>query len=240
MLPPNSIISAGAANSACTAGGGQLYIWGKIKNTGDDWMYPKPLMDLSGWNLRCMDSGNSHYFVGADSSCISWGHAQSGELGYGPNGQKSSAIPKKVDILEGMHVISVASGFTHSLIVVDRIKNAERIEELEVHDGKAAEVIEPTDNGADVPEKAPKKSNAKKPQNLKKRKNESSSEDEKNSDYESDGNDALNGSRKSSGQGKGRSPSGKKGRGRGRGRPASEVSSAGGRGTGRRGRPKKS
>lgn len=29
-----------------------------------------------------------HHFVGADSSCISWGHAQSGELGYGPNGQK--------------------------------------------------------------------------------------------------------------------------------------------------------
>ena len=28
------------------AGGGQLYMWGKIKNTGDDWMYPKPLMDL--------------------------------------------------------------------------------------------------------------------------------------------------------------------------------------------------
>lgn len=21
-------------------------MWGKIKNTGDDWMYPKPLMDL--------------------------------------------------------------------------------------------------------------------------------------------------------------------------------------------------
>ncbi|KAL1533340.1 protein RCC2-like [Salvia divinorum] len=238
VLPPNSIISAGSANSACTAGGGQLYIWGKIKNTGDDWMYPKPLMDLSGWNLRCMDSGNSHYFVGADSSCISWGHAQSGELGYGPNGQKSSAIPKKVDILEGMHVISVASGFAHSLIVVDRTTNAERIEELEVHDGKAAEVIEPTDNGADLPEKAPKKSNAKKPQNSKKRKNVSSSEEE-NSDYESDDSDALNGSRKSSGRGKGRSASGKKGRGRGRGRPASEASS-GGRGTGRRGRPKKS
>lgn len=29
-----------------------------------------------------------HHFVGADSSCISWGHAQYGELGYGPNGQK--------------------------------------------------------------------------------------------------------------------------------------------------------
>lgn len=29
-----------------------------------------------------------HHFVGADNSCISWGHAQSGELGYGPLGQK--------------------------------------------------------------------------------------------------------------------------------------------------------
>ena len=82
-----------------------------------------------------MDSGSMHHFVGADSSCISWGHAQYGELGFGPTGQKyvfitfdnniflripyflfkfclflflllrSSATPKKVDILEGMHVI---------------------------------------------------------------------------------------------------------------------------------------
>lgn len=28
------------------SGGGQLYMWGKIKNNGDDWMYPKPMMDL--------------------------------------------------------------------------------------------------------------------------------------------------------------------------------------------------
>ncbi|WZZ58154.1 hypothetical protein YC2023_058261 [Brassica napus] len=82
VLPPNAIVSAGSANSAC---GGQLYMWGKIKNNGDDWMYPKPMMDLSGWNLRWMDSGSMHHFVGADSSCISWGHAQYGELGYGPN-----------------------------------------------------------------------------------------------------------------------------------------------------------
>ncbi|KAJ6399569.1 hypothetical protein OIU77_020178 [Salix suchowensis] len=120
VLPPGAVISAGSVNSACTAGGGQLYMWGKIKNTGDDWMYPKPLMDLSGWNLRCMDSGNMHHFVGADNSCISWGHAQNGELGYGPNGQKSSAVPKKVDILEGMHVIGVACGVGHSMVIVDR------------------------------------------------------------------------------------------------------------------------
>uniref|UniRef100_A0A2N9EDV3 Regulator of chromosome condensation 1/beta-lactamase-inhibitor protein II n=1 Tax=Fagus sylvatica TaxID=28930 RepID=A0A2N9EDV3_FAGSY len=45
-LPPDAVLSAGSVNSACTAAGGQLYMWGKIKTTGDDWMYPKPLMDL--------------------------------------------------------------------------------------------------------------------------------------------------------------------------------------------------
>jgi len=48
-----------------------------------------PCLDFySGWNIRCMDSGSMHHFVGADSSCISWGHAQYGELGFGPTGQK--------------------------------------------------------------------------------------------------------------------------------------------------------
>uniref|UniRef100_A0A803NN96 RCC1-like domain-containing protein n=1 Tax=Cannabis sativa TaxID=3483 RepID=A0A803NN96_CANSA len=137
VLPPDAIISAGSVNCACTAAGGQLYMWGKLKTTGDDWMYPKPLMDLSGWNLRCMDSGNMHHFVGADHSCISWGHAQNGELGYGPMGQKSSAVPKKVDILEGMHVISVACGLSHSMVVVDRTNVADQLSQLDIYDGKA-------------------------------------------------------------------------------------------------------
>jgi alpha-tubulin suppressor-like RCC1 family protein len=35
-----------------------------------------------------MASGNMHHAIGADDSCISWGAAVHGELGYGPNGQK--------------------------------------------------------------------------------------------------------------------------------------------------------
>lgn len=105
-------------------------MWGKMKNTGDDWMYPKPVMDLSGWNIRCMASGNMHHVVGADDSCISWGVAQNGELGYGPNGQKSSANPKKVDILEGMHVTSVGCGYGLSLIVVDRANIGDRLDKV--------------------------------------------------------------------------------------------------------------
>ncbi|CAA6673484.1 unnamed protein product [Spirodela intermedia] len=135
VLPPTAIVSAGSANSACTAGGGQLYMWGKLKSTGDDWMYPKPVMDLSGWNINCMDSGNMHHVVGADESCISWGLAQHGELGYGPLGQKSSSNPKKVDLLEGMRVTSVACGMGLSLIVVDRAIAGDKLNQLEVYDG---------------------------------------------------------------------------------------------------------
>ncbi|KAL8059195.1 hypothetical protein ABFS82_03G068500 [Erythranthe guttata] len=254
VLPADAVVSAGSANCACTAGGGQLYMWGKIKTSGDDWMYPKPLMDLSGWNIRCMDSGNMHHFVGADSSCISWGHAQSGELGYGPHGQKSSAVPKKVDILEGMHVISAACGLAHSLVVVDRANIADRLEQLEVHDGKAAvEVTEEPDDET-VAEKAPKKGPAKKSQTSNKRKNnsESSSEDENNSEYESENSDEISngqskqgrGGGRSSGRGRGKSAApAKKGTGRGRGRPPSEpkaTKSSEGKGTGKRGRPRKS
>ncbi|PIM98336.1 hypothetical protein CDL12_29185 [Handroanthus impetiginosus] len=205
-----------------------------------------------------MDSGNMHHFVGADSSCISWGHAQSGELGYGPNGQKSSAIPKKVEILEGMHVINVACGFAHSLVIVDRTNVTDRLEQLEVYDGKAAnEVIEEPESGPAVAEKPSKKSSVKKSQNSKKRKKAASSsedEDDEDSEYDSDDSDEiLNGKAeqgrggKSSGKGRGKntgkSASGKKGGGRGRGRPPSEKKgseTASGKGSGRRGRPKKS
>ncbi|CAI9294358.1 unnamed protein product [Lactuca saligna] len=55
-LPPTTVISAGSVSSACTVG--QMYIWGKIKLTGDNWI---------GWNICCMDSGNMHYFVGDDT-----------------------------------------------------------------------------------------------------------------------------------------------------------------------------
>lgn len=136
ILPPGAVISAGSLNSACTARGGQMYMWGKLKVTGDCWMYPKPVYDLSGWNIRCMDSGSMHYFVGADKSCISWGQSQCGELGYGLNQQKSSCIPKKVDVLEGMHVISVACGLAHSLVVVDRSNVGDRLDQLDVYEGK--------------------------------------------------------------------------------------------------------
>lgn len=266
LLPPDAVISAGSVNSACTAGGGQLYMWGKIKTTGDDWMYPKPLMDLSGWNLRCMDSGNMHHFVGADSSCISWGHAQYGELGYGPNGQKSSAVPKKVEILDGMHVMSVACGMGHSMVIVDRTNVGDRLDQLDVYDGKASvEGIEEPMSGPPVSKQTPKKGASKATQNSKRKKSKDSSdsEDEDDNDGDSEDEDSdesdeqVNGRTepkrqrggKASGRGRGNgakkaAPAEGKGAGRGRGRPPSTNKSPkpapGKTGPGKRGRPRKS
>ncbi|KAJ8498711.1 hypothetical protein OPV22_009263 [Ensete ventricosum] len=222
VLPSNAIVSAGAVNSACTAGGGQLYMWGKLKTTGDDWMYPKPVMDLSGWNIRCMDSGNMHHIVGADDSCISWGHAQYGELGYGPIGPKSSANPKKVDILESMRVTSVACGMGLSLIVVDRANVGDKLDQLEVFDGgSSAEGPEATKNGSVTTVKGASKKNANSSSGTKKRKgkdsSESEEEDDESEDDDSEDDEDNNGVKRKQG---GRTS------GRGRGRGGKKVATA--------------
>ncbi|KAJ6998763.1 hypothetical protein D5086_011581 [Populus alba] len=255
VLPPGAIISAGSMNPACTAGGGQLYMWGKIKNTGDDWMYPKPLMDLSGWNLRCMDSGNMHHFVGADNSCVSWGHARNGELGYGPNGQKSSAVPKKVDILEGMHVIGVACGMGHSMVIVDRTNVGDGLDQLDVYDGKASDEGSGEPGSKDHVKQSGKKGAAKTTDNSRKRKSKDASEsEEENSNDESDASDEVNGQTekksirggKVSGTGQSRggkkSSSAGKSTGHGQGRPPSANKSTNSslEKTGKRGKPRKS
>ncbi|XP_043714035.1 protein RCC2 homolog [Telopea speciosissima] len=254
VLPPNALVSAGSVNSACTAGGGQLYMWGKIKTTGDDWMYPKPLMDLSGWNIRCIDSGSMHHFCGADDSCISWGHAVYGELGYGPDGQKSSSIPKKVDILEGMHVISVACGLGLSMIVVDRTNVGDRLDQLNIYDGKAsAEVGEEPESKNSAVKRTGVRNAAKESANSKKKKKplESDSEDEEkhgDEDEDEDDDDDDDSEEDANGQQEDKKQRGGKSSGRGRGRGAKklpiEEKKKSGRGRGRgkagkRGRPSK-
>ncbi|KAL5706558.1 hypothetical protein ACHQM5_024709 [Ranunculus cassubicifolius] len=248
VLPPDAIISAGSVNSACTAGGGQLYIWGKIKSTGDDWMYPKPLMDLSGWNIRCMDSGSMHHFVGADDSCISWGLSQCGELGHGPLGPKSSANPKKVEILNGVHVMSVACGFSHSLIVVDRTDFEDRLDQLDVYDGKdpgeGSTVAESECPVAKKPKQSAAKASPKSTNKRKKSKDVSESEDDdEEEDNGSEESSEDEESHRSNGHAKGRGGRGKKGAGRGRGRPPAGKKTpepAVKTSSGKRGRPRKS
>eukprot|EP00250_Pteridium_aquilinum_P008105 c17674_g1_i1 orf=342-2063(+) len=156
LLPPTAVVAAGSAFSGCTAAGGQLYMWGRVKPTGDNWMYPKPVFDMSGWAIHCIDCGDKTTFAGAEKSCISWGVSMYGELGYGSSGPKSSASPKKVDILEGMDVLSVACGVGHSCIVVDTKGFEDRVEKLEVFEGFVA-APEPTNGKGEASEKPRKK-----------------------------------------------------------------------------------
>ncbi|KAK8944779.1 Ultraviolet-B receptor UVR8 [Platanthera zijinensis] len=246
VLPHNAIVCAGSVSSACTGGGGQLYMWGKMKINGDEWMYPKPVMDLSGWNIRCMASGNMHHFIGADDSCISWGVSQFGELGYGPLGQKSSVNPKKVDSLDGMHVISVACGLSFSVIVVDKQNIVDRLDEFEVFEGAAIEETEVNDNGTSVMNSANKLEP--KAANSKKRKQEDSSDEDESEnesdDYEANGKSARTKSKrrgKSSGRGRGKGGGGTRGKAavakssnRGSGHAKAEEKGSSGRARGRK------
>uniref|UniRef100_A0A452XV34 UVB-resistance protein UVR8 n=1 Tax=Aegilops tauschii subsp. strangulata TaxID=200361 RepID=A0A452XV34_AEGTS len=256
MLSPSDIISAGSASSACTAGGrGQLYVWGKLKNWGDECMYPKPVRDLSGWNIRCMASGDMHHIVGAEDSCISWGLSEYGELGYGPT-QKSSVNPKKVDILEGMHVTSVGCGVGMSLIVVDRANVGDKLDQLDNFDGDIDALFqaEETPEPEQVTKAASPTTNSR--SNKRKKASEHAEPEAEDGIRQVPKEEAECGSH---GRGRGRGRGAKtatpepmpSGRGRGRGRPKKGTSSPGaatpeagssGRGgkkSGKRGRPRK-
>lgn len=91
ILPTNAKIACGNMTSFATITGGQLYVWGKLKATGDSIMYPKPLLEISGWEIRSIACGNGTYAVASENSGITWGTGAYQELGYGPKGKKVSA-----------------------------------------------------------------------------------------------------------------------------------------------------
>ena len=96
-----------------------LFFAVQIKTSGDNAMYPRPFLELSGWMPRAFSAGAVTFAMCSETSTITWGGASYGELGYGPAGKKSSANPDKVLALEGMKVLSVACGAGHTLFLAD-------------------------------------------------------------------------------------------------------------------------
>ena len=85
VCPPDCVVAAGSTSSWVSALQGQMYCFGKIKNGGDNFMYPVPFMDLQGWNLDSIACGNTTFAAAGDEHAITWGGAGGhGELGYGP------------------------------------------------------------------------------------------------------------------------------------------------------------
>eukprot|EP00240_Pyramimonas_obovata_P000710 CAMPEP_0118933624 /NCGR_PEP_ID=MMETSP1169-20130426/12092_1 /TAXON_ID=36882 /ORGANISM="Pyramimonas obovata, Strain CCMP722" /LENGTH=564 /DNA_ID=CAMNT_0006876407 /DNA_START=103 /DNA_END=1797 /DNA_ORIENTATION=- len=137
-----SAITAGATCSYVHTVGSQMFFFGRTKSTGEAVMYPKPLGDLNGWNVRSFSCGNNTTIVAADDSVITWGPSPTfGELGYGdPNAgnPKSSTQAKLVEDLQGCGATAVAASTAMSMVIVplsDKSKEVlDKLEEYKPYD----------------------------------------------------------------------------------------------------------
>lgn len=78
-----------------------LFMFGQTKRTGEANMYPKPVLDLAGWNIQHVAPGFTSIILFADDSVISWGASPTyGELGLGDL-HKSTTVPKEVGLFVG-------------------------------------------------------------------------------------------------------------------------------------------
>ncbi|XP_023306324.2 protein RCC2 homolog [Lucilia cuprina] len=98
---------------------GVLFLFGQNKKTGEANMYPKPVQDLSGWNITAIGCSNTSIIISADDTLIAWGASPTyGELGLGEF-QKSSTVPKEVPKMDSMKIPQVAMGYSHAVLLVD-------------------------------------------------------------------------------------------------------------------------
>jgi len=139
---------AGSTGSFAIAASGTAYFWGTPKPSAEATMFPKPISDLSGWNVTSLSCGNSSTLVAADSNVISWGPAPTfGELGYGDPDKfpKSSTKAKLVESLDGVTIHMAAVGYGHSVLIAEEnpvVASLPALEQAhpEVLDGPAAKV----------------------------------------------------------------------------------------------------
>ncbi|XP_054743732.1 protein RCC2 homolog [Anastrepha obliqua] len=98
---------------------GVLFLFGQNKKTGEANMYPKPVQDLSGWNITDIGCGNTSIIISADDTLIAWGASPTyGELGIGEF-QKSSTVPKEVPKMDNIKIPQVAMGYSHTVLLVN-------------------------------------------------------------------------------------------------------------------------
>ncbi|XP_037299924.1 protein RCC2 homolog isoform X1 [Manduca sexta] len=98
---------------------GALFMFGQTKRTGEANMYPKPVHDLTGWNIKSVGVSNTSIVIAADDSLIAWGVSPTyGELGMGEI-NKSSAKPKEVSRMDGLNISQVTMGYSHTLLLCD-------------------------------------------------------------------------------------------------------------------------
>ncbi|XP_046669207.1 protein RCC2 homolog [Homalodisca vitripennis] len=129
-------IYCGSSFSICVNEFKVAYLFGQTKKTGEANMYPKPMQDLYGWNIRSVGCGITATVLAADNSVISFGPSPAfGELGHGVT-RKSTTTAMEVRALEGIYVEQVAMGMHHTLLLARDETEAEKdkINELPEYD----------------------------------------------------------------------------------------------------------
>ncbi|CAH1183142.1 unnamed protein product [Phaedon cochleariae] len=109
-----------------------LFMFGQTKKTGEANMYPKPIQDLAGWNVKHVGTGQTSIVVAADETVIAWGGSPCyGELGIGEI-QKTSTTPKEVNKLSGVKCNGLAMGmcFTMMIAADDTPEQKQKLEAL--------------------------------------------------------------------------------------------------------------
>jgi len=97
---------------------GMVNMWGIYATSKEANMYPKAIQDLSGWSVRSIACSTKGWTAAADDAVISMQPSPCfGELGAGDK-KKSSAAPTIVDTLDGLYVLRVGAGPSHTLYIV--------------------------------------------------------------------------------------------------------------------------
>ena len=65
-----SVVAGGQFNLAVSEIPGTVYMWGQYTTAKEANMYPKPIMDLSGWQIRHMACNGKGWMIAADDSVI--------------------------------------------------------------------------------------------------------------------------------------------------------------------------
>jgi len=120
------IVCGGNFNLATSEIPGTVYMWGQYNSTKEANMYPKPIADLSGWNVRSIACGTKGWMIAADESVIGCSPSPCfGELGMGEY-KKSSAQPLEITKLEGVHVLACGMGVSHSVFIARNDTDADK------------------------------------------------------------------------------------------------------------------
>jgi len=111
------VMAGGQFNIAISEIPGNVYMWGQYVGSKEANMYPKPIQDLSGWDIRDMSCSGKGWLVAADKSVI--GLVPSPACGELANGErkKTSSKPVEIDTLESVYALKIGMGLAHSVFI---------------------------------------------------------------------------------------------------------------------------